>query len=80
MSKTAQNKLLLCIKKYIRNNNFSQVKCEEGFYGIEADEVTDVSNLEHLALVIRYFYNIEIIERLVLDARHVTKSCRHYQT
>ena len=58
MSKTSQNELLLCIKKYIQDTIIDQVKSAGGFFGIEADEVTDSSNWEELGLVIRYLYTV----------------------
>ena len=58
MSKTSQNELLLCIKKYIQDTIINQVKSAGGFFGIEADEVTDSSNWEELGLVIRYLYTV----------------------
>lgn len=65
MSKTTQNELLLCIKKYIQSQIINQVKSSGGFFGIEADEVTDSANWEQLGLVIRYLYNGKVTERLV---------------
>ena len=49
---------------YTGYNNQSG-KSAGGFFGIEADEVTDSSNWEELGLVIRYLYNGEVTERLV---------------
>ena len=65
MSKTSQNELLLCIKKYIQDTIINQVNSAGGFFDIEADEVTDSSNWEELGLVIQYLYNGEVTERLV---------------
>ena len=57
ISKTSQNQLLQCIKKYIQDVLVQQVKDGGGWYGIEADEVTNASNWEQLGLVFRYHYN-----------------------
>ena len=65
ISKTSQNELLQCIKKYIQEVIVQQVKDGGGFFGIGADEVTDTSNWEQLGLVVRYLHNGEPVEKLV---------------
>ncbi|XP_068680734.1 52 kDa repressor of the inhibitor of the protein kinase-like [Montipora foliosa] len=65
ISKTSQNELLQCIKTYIQEVIFKEVKDGGGFFGIGADEVTDTANWEQLGLVGRYLHDGEPIERLV---------------
>ena len=65
MSKTAQNELLECVKQYVQSIIIQQIKDGGGFYGIQADEVTDVSNWEQLGLVVRYICNGQVVERLL---------------
>ncbi|XP_072172497.1 52 kDa repressor of the inhibitor of the protein kinase-like [Diadema setosum] len=66
-SKTCQNDLLLCLKDYVQQIIVSEVKAQPigALYTIEADEVTDVSNWEQLALVIRYLKGQKPVERLL---------------
>ena len=66
-SKTCQNDLLRCIKKFIQKTIVSEVKDQSlgPIYTVGEDEVTDVSNWEQLALVIRYLKGTESVERLV---------------
>jgi hypothetical protein len=49
-SKTAQNDLLECIKVFLQQKIVTRVKNQEHIYafGIQADEVIDVSNCEQL--------------------------------
>ena len=65
ISKTCQNQLLQCIKKYLQDVLVQQVEDGGGWYGIEADEVTDTSNWEQLGLVLRYMHSGEPTEKLV---------------
>ncbi len=65
ISKTSQNALLGCIKRYLQNVIVKQVKEGGDFFGISADEVTDVSNWEQLRLVIRYVSNGQPTEKLL---------------
>ena len=53
------------MNKYIQDVLFQQVKDEGEFYGIEANEVTNISNWEKLGLVIRYLHNGEPTEKLI---------------
>ena len=48
ISKTAQNELLECIKEYTHDIIVHEISSQEigSKYGIQADEVTDVSNSE----------------------------------
>lgn len=64
MSKTSQNELFMCIGEYVMDEIAKDV-CASGFFGVQADEVTDVSNWEQLGIVIRYVKDNEIVERLV---------------
>ena len=66
-SKTSQNDLLLCIKKYIPDEIVSEVNQQRvgPYYGIQCDEVTDSSNWEQLGLVLRYVKDGKPIERLL---------------
>ena len=65
VSKTSQNELSECIKVNIQNVIVQQIKDSGGFYGIQADEVTDVSNWEQLGLVVRYVHDGKAVERFV---------------
>ena len=53
LSKTTQNDLLSCIKDFIQSEivNDIQNQTEGPFFGISADEVTDVSNWEQQELL-----------------------------
>ncbi len=53
MSKTVQNELLYCMGEELAANIVADVK-KSHFYGIQADEVADVSGWEQLGLSIRY--------------------------
>ena len=64
MSKISQNELLICIEEYLTDEIAKDV-CASGFFGIQADEITDVSNWEQLGIVMRYVKGTEIVERLV---------------
>ena len=48
ISKTTQNELLECIKEYIHDIIVDEISSQEigSKYGMQADEVTDVSNSE----------------------------------
>ena len=67
ISKTAQNDLLDCIKDHIQYKIVNEIMSQEmgPFYGISADEVTDVSNWEQLGLVLRYVKDGKPIERVI---------------
>ena len=67
LSKTIQNDLLSCIKDFIRSEivNDIQNQTEEPFFGISADEVTDVSNWEQLEIVVRCVRSCRAIEKLL---------------
>ena len=64
MSKTSQNELLMCIGEYLTDKIVKDV-CASGLFGVQADEVTDVSNWEQLSIVIRYVKGTEIVQQLV---------------
>ena len=55
--------MLLSMKKYIQQVIVEEVKEGGGFFGIEADKVTDTSNWEQLGLVVRYMKNGKPVER-----------------
>ena len=69
MSKTTQNALLHCIWEIIQHKIVKDVQqqCDytKSFYGIQADEVTDVSNWEQLGIILRYVSDGEPVERLI---------------
>ena len=67
LSKTTQNDLLCCFKDFIQSEivNDFQNQTEGPFFGISADEVTDVSNWEQLGIVVRYVRNCQAIEKLL---------------
>lgn len=64
VSKMTQNELLQCMRQYTQDSITTQVKAS-GFYGISADEVTDVSNWEQIGLVVRYLHNNQPVEKLL---------------
>ena len=65
ISKTSQKELFLCMEKYIQGKIVKEIKSGGGFYGIEADEVTDTSNWEQIGLVVRYIHNEKPTEKLI---------------
>lgn len=67
VSKTSQNELLLCIKKFIQDTIVQEVRDQPigPYFGYQCDEVTDASNWEQLGVVIRYVVNGKPIERLI---------------
>ena len=67
LSKTTQNDLLNCIKDFIQSEvvNDIQNQTEGLFFGIFADEVTDVPNWEQLGIVVPYVRNCKAIEKLL---------------
>ncbi|XP_068704128.1 52 kDa repressor of the inhibitor of the protein kinase-like [Montipora foliosa] len=75
-SKTAQNDLLLCIKRYTQGKIIDKVKVQPHgpLFGVQADEVTDVSNKEQLGVVLRYLQNDKPVERLIdfIECKEVT--------
>ena len=60
---TTQNDLLSCIKDFIQSEivNDIQNQTEGPFFGISADEATEVSNWEQLGIVVRYVRNCQAI-------------------
>lgn len=66
-SKTSQNDFLNCIKEFIQQKIITEIRAQPHgpLFGIQADEVTDVSNREQLGLVLRYLVNDQPVERLV---------------
>ena len=67
LSKTTQNDLLGCIKDFIQSETVNDIQNQrEGpFFGISADEFTDVLNWEQLGIVVRYDRNCQAIEKLL---------------
>lgn len=43
---TSQNELLLCIKEFIPQEIVNKVKSDNPFFGLSADDITDISSLE----------------------------------
>lgn len=78
LSKTIQNELLQCIREVIQAEIVHDIQSQSNdissFYGIQADEVTDISNWEQLGIVFRYIKNKEPVERLLefVDCESVT--------
>ena len=64
ISKTTQNELLDCLKKYILDEIIKEIK-EQPMFSIQADEVTDISHKEQMALLLKYLKDGKPIERLV---------------
>ena len=67
ISKTTQNDLLQCIADFIQGKIVQEVKGQAAgsYYAVIADEVTDISNWEHLGIVLRYVRNNAPVERLL---------------
>ena len=70
ISKTGQNELIGTIKEYMQEVIVEDVlkqSDENGlaFYGIEADEVRDVSNKEQFGIVVRYIKDNTPVEKLL---------------
>ena len=67
LPKTTQNELLECIKEYIHDIIADGISSQEigSKYGIQADEVTDVSNSKQLGLVLHYIKDGKPIEKLI---------------
>lgn len=61
--------MVLCIKDYIQHLIVSEVKCHlnGSYFGVSADEATDLSNWEQLRIVIaeRYVKNSVPAEKLL---------------
>ena len=53
ISNTSQNDLLECMGEYVLSKILSDVKASK-FFGLEADEGTDLSGWEQLGVVLRY--------------------------
>ena len=53
ISKTIQNEMITTLGKYISNNLSREVR-ESNYFPILADEAADISNKEHLSVVIRF--------------------------
>jgi hypothetical protein len=68
MSKTTQNDLLECIGKVLLTKLVDDIRHQsplrEGFYGLQADEVTDLANWEQLAITIRYLKDGKLMENV----------------
>ena len=67
-SKTAQNDLLECIGEFIQGIIVEEIKQQKKpgpLFGIQADEVTDISNKEQMGVVLRYIKDDKPVERLV---------------
>ena len=67
LSKTSQNDLLACIKEYIQQETVKEIKRQnEGpYFGLSADEVTNVSNWEQLGVIVHYIKNSRPVEKLL---------------
>uniref|UniRef100_H3B3J7 HAT C-terminal dimerisation domain-containing protein n=1 Tax=Latimeria chalumnae TaxID=7897 RepID=H3B3J7_LATCH len=66
ISKTAQNQLLDCFKDYLQYEIVKEVKEQpfKPYFGVMADEVSDISNWEQLGIV----NNEEPVERLLMSS------------
>jgi len=66
-SKTIQNDVLNCIAKFIQTVIVDEIKAQPigPKYGLQADEVTDISNKEQMGIVVRYTKDCESVERLL---------------
>ena len=64
----SQNDLLACIKEYIQQEIVKEIKRQnEGpYFGLSADEVTDVPNWEQLGVIVRYIKNSRPVEKFHL--------------
>ena len=67
LSKTSQNELLLCIKKYIQQEIVNNIKSQKRshFFGLSADDVTDVYYWEQLDIIVVYVKDGEHTERFL---------------
>nr|XP_054760699.1 52 kDa repressor of the inhibitor of the protein kinase-like [Lytechinus pictus] len=67
ISKTTQNDLLQCMMDYIQGQILEEINAQGSgpFYGLVADEVTDVSNWEQLGVIVRYLKDDVPVERLL---------------
>ena len=64
-SKTIQNQIIDVLGEYIINNIVTEIKKMQ-FFSVLADEATDISNKEQMALVFRYMNEFnEIKEKFV---------------
>lgn len=76
-SKTIQNEVIEIVGMYIRNKLTAQLKDEGAVFTIIADETTDVSNHEMLALCLRFVsannQNVEIKE-IFFDFVHLNRT------
>ena len=63
--KTTENQLLNCIQEYIQEQIIDEIKSQAigAKFNIQADEVTDVRNIEQLTLRLRYVKNGKPAER-----------------
>lgn len=85
MSKTTQNELLHCIGGVIQQEIVQEVHRQcvstRSFYGIQTDEVTDVSNWEQLGIIVRYLKGAIPVERVLEFVNCETVSgisiCKH---
>ena len=68
-SKTTQNELLYCIGEIFQREIVAEVHSHsdttQAFFGIQADEVTDISNWEQLGIIVRYLKEKKVVERLL---------------
>ena len=77
-SKTTQNELLMCIGYIIQKEIVAEILAHsdttQTFFGIQADEVKDVSNWEQLGIILRYVKDRQPVERLLafIDCESVT--------
>ncbi|XP_063435948.1 52 kDa repressor of the inhibitor of the protein kinase-like [Mytilus trossulus] len=77
-SKTSQNELLACIKRFIQQTIVDEVKAQPlgPHFGYQCDEVSDASNWEQLGIVIRYLRDGSPVEKLLefVQAEETTDS------
>lgn len=68
-SKTIQNQIIDVIKDYIQGKIVKKIKVKRVF-SVLADEATDVSNKEQMALVLRYLNQNNIIKEEFVNFIH----------
>ena len=75
LSNTAQNQLILCTGDELTATIVREIK-KSHFYGIQADEVTDLSGRKQLSILVRYEKEGEAVEKLIafVEFKSVTGS------
>ena len=79
-SKTIQNQIIDVIKDYIQGKIVAKIKVKRVF-SVLADEATDISNKEQMALVLRYLSQNNVIKEEFVNFIHCkngTSSLRNY--